>query len=200
MVRYDISLFGLWYNNRIGFTTVVKPDNSIKSLRGNVGDALIGGIESLVDVDLNKIFLKSNVFSCNYFINTSVIKSEYVRSQQGDVEGKKVEFIPDINFKTGLRLGYKNLLAGVQYSYLGAQFSDASNSPESDISGIRGVIPSYDILDVSLSYTYKRFKLETGLNNVLDNHYFTRRATGYPGPGIIPSAPRNWYTTLQIKF
>jgi Fe(3+) dicitrate transport protein len=56
------------------------------------------------------------------------------------------------------------------------------------------------VLDVSLSYTYKRFKLETGVNNALDNYYFTRRATGYPGPGIIPSAPRNYYATLQMKF
>ncbi|MFT5077301.1 MAG: Fe(3+) dicitrate transport protein, partial [Flavobacteriaceae bacterium] len=44
------------------------------------------------------------------------------------------------------------------------------------------------------------FKLEAGINNVLDNYYFTRRATGYPGPGIIPSANRNFYMTLQMKF
>ena len=43
-------------------------------------------------------------------------------------------------------------------------------------------------------------KLETGINNVLDKVYFTRRATGYPGPGIIPSISRNWYVTLQFKF
>jgi Fe(3+) dicitrate transport protein len=83
---------------------------------------------------------------------------------------------------------------------LGRQFSDATNSTQASLSGVIGEIPQYDILDVSLSYTYKKLKLETGINNVLDNAYFTRRATGYPGPGIIPSAPRNWYTTLQIKF
>ena len=63
-----------------------------------------------------------------------------------------------------------------------------------------GIIPSYDVLDISFSYTYKKFKLEGGVNNVLDNYYFTRRATGYPGPGIIPSANRNFYMTLQIKL
>jgi Fe(3+) dicitrate transport protein len=55
-------------------------------------------------------------------------------------------------------------------------------------------------MDFSLSYKYKRFKLETGINNVLNKNYFTRRATGYPGPGIIPSAPRNYYATLQINI
>ena len=107
---------------------------------------------------------------------------------------------PDINLKTGLRFGYKNLQASVQYSYLGEQFTDATNSQDANLSGVIGAIPQYDILDVSLSYSYKRFKLETGINNLLDETYFTRRATGYPGPGIIPSAPRNWYATLQIKL
>jgi Fe(3+) dicitrate transport protein len=67
-------------------------------------------------------------------------------------------------------------------------------------SGIRGSIPSYGILDLSLSYKYKKFTLETGVNNLLDNSYFTRRATGYPGPGIIPAQPVSWYTSLQFKI
>ena len=141
-----------------------------------------------------------NDFSFNYFINASFISSEYTESQQSGVQGNQVEFVPDVNIKTGLRFGYKNLLANVQYSYLASQFTDATNSQDSNLSGVIGAIPQYDIMDVALSYTYKRFKLETGINNVLDETYFTRRATGYPGPGIIPSAPRNFYATLQIKL
>ena len=34
----------------------------------------------------------------------------------------------------------------------------------------------------------------------IDEIYFTRRATGYPGPGIIPSPPRNAYLTVEIKL
>ena len=73
-------------------------------------------------------------------------------------------------------------------------FQDARNS------GIIGSIPSYDVLDVSFSYSWKKLKLETGINNLLDNSFFTRRATGYPGPGIIPAEPRTFYTTLQVKI
>ncbi len=51
-----------------------------------------------------------------------------------------------------------------------------------------------------MNYKNKKKKLETGVNNILNNFYFTRRATGYPGPGIIPSPPRNFYLTLQYKF
>ena len=46
-------------------------------------------------------------------------------------------------------------------------------------------------------YYYQTF---TGINNILDNYYFTRRATGYPGPGIIPSQNRNYTVTLQLNY
>ena len=132
----------------------------------------------------------------------SLTDSEYTSSQENNVEGNNVEFIPDINLKTGLRFGYKNFLGSLQYTYLSEQFTDATNSPRDleSQSGIVGEIPAYDILDLSVSYTYKRFKFETGINNLLDNSYFVRRATGYPGPGIIPSQPRTYYGTLQIKL
>ena len=80
------------------------------------------------------------------------------------------------------------------------QYTDASNSVKSNLSGVIGIIPSYDILDVAFSYKYKNVKIESGINNLLDTSYFTRRATGYPGPGIIPSPPRNFYATLEFKF
>jgi hypothetical protein len=43
-------------------------------------------------------------------------------------------------------------------------------------------------------------KLETGswCTNFTNNSYFKRRATGYPGPGIIPSDTRTFYTTTRV--
>jgi len=195
-VSYDVGLFGLFYNDRIGLTQKVI-DGNIKNYRTNIGDAVMYGLESLIDVDLKRIFIKNNNdVNLNIFANTSVLDSKYI-----DDPDKKVEFVPDFNFKTGVKFGYQNVLGAVQYSYLSRQFTDATNATSTDtVTGVLGPIPSYDVLDISLSYTYKHFKLETGVNNVLDNSYFTRRATGYPGPGIIPSAPRNWYTTIQVKF
>ncbi len=195
LLSYDVSLYGLFYNDRIGFITQEQSDGSVKNFRTNVDDATIYGIESLLDLNLNKILLNNNSdMSFNLFLNTALTNSEY------NGTNREVEFVPNINFKTGLSYGFKNFLGSVQFSYLSEQFSDAENSVEPDLAGIRGEIPAYSILDVSLSYTYKRFKLETGVNNLLDESYFTQRATGYPGPGIIPSAPLSWYTTLQFKL
>ncbi|CAI8409214.1 MAG: Fe(3+) dicitrate transport protein FecA [Flavobacterium sp. SCGC AAA160-P02] len=200
-LTYDLGVFGLFYNDRIGFLlTTIPPINNLGQLRTNIGDARILGIESVFDFNLKKIINLDNQFSLNYFLNTSLITSEYTRAITNGIEGKKVEFVPDINFKTGIRFGYKNITSSIQYTFLSDQFSDASNSPPGDVSGIIGTIPSYEILDISASYKYKFMKLETGINNLLDVSYFTRRATGYPGPGIIPSIPRNWYVTLEFKF
>ncbi len=200
ILSYDLGVFGLFYNNRIGFVQKGLSDGRVTSERGNIGDAVMYGVESLFDFNLKRILNLNDNVKLNYFINTSLINSEYTASEQSGVKGNNVEFVPNLNLKTGLQGGYKNVLANIQYSYLGNQFTDATNSKEATLSGVVGEIPAYDILDLSLSYSYKQFKLEVGVNNVLDNSYFTRRATGYPGPGIIPSAPRNWYTTLQFKF
>ena len=207
-VSYDVNVFGLFYNDRIGLIdAIIPPINNVGKLRVNVGDAKILGVESLIDFNLKKIFKMDNKFNANYFINSSFVTSEYTSTNfEGNTSnavkiGNKVEFIPDVNIKTGVQFGYNNFRSSIQYTYLSEQFTDAGNDPGGDnLNSIVGVIPSYNVLDVSVSYKYKRFKLEAGINNVLDNIYFTRRATGYPGPGIIPSANRNFYTTLEVKL
>ncbi|AUS04072.1 TonB-dependent receptor domain-containing protein [Pseudotamlana carrageenivorans] len=197
---YDIGVFTVNYNGRIGNIL----DDRANWVRTNAGDALIYGVESFIDWNVLDLWEANADYRFNLGLNLAYIDSEYTQSKTNGVKGNKVEFIPEINLKTTLRFGYKNLLGSIQYTYLSEQYTDAFNSKADTPGGLRegviGEIPAYDILDVSLSYSYKRFKFETGINNLLDNSYFTRRATGYPGPGIIPSAPRNWYATLEIKI
>lgn len=200
LVSYEATLFGLYYNDRIGFVQSVLPDNRIVSLRTNVGDARLLGAELLIDFNLAGLLRWSDDYILNVFINSATIYGSYTSSQQDEIEGNEVEFVPRGNYKTGINLGYKNFSLGVQFSYVSSQFTDATNAQTSNLSGVIGEIPAYHVLDVNASYRYGRFKLEAGVNNALDNKYFTRRATGYPGPGIIPSAPINFYTTLEIKL
>ncbi len=200
LISYDVGVFGLFYNDRIGLVSKGLPDGRVIQERTNVGDARILGLESLLDFNLKRLFNIDERFIFSYFINTSFIKSKYTKSQVNGVKDNQVEFVPDLNLKTGIKFGYKNFLTSFQYTYLSDQFTDASNSITPSLSGVNGLIPAYNVLDFSASYKYKKFKLETGVNNLLDERYFTRRATGYPGPGIIPSAPRNWYVTLAVKL
>ena len=199
-VNFDASFFHLAYNNRIGFVQKLFDDGNVKAYRTNTGNAKIYGLESLIDLNLKKIVGMNSKYIFNSFFNFSLIQSEYTSSNEPGVEGNEVEFVPKYNFKYGLKFGYKNFTSYLQYSYLSRQFSDSSNSIESNLSGVIGEIPAYNILDISLNYKLGRFKFESGVNNLLNNYYFTRRATGYPGPGIIPSPPKNYYFTLQYKF
>ena len=200
VLSYDVSTFFLSYDNRIGFIQKLFDDGNIKAYRTNTGDAEIYGLESLLDLNLKKVLNLDNRFIMSSFLNFSLIESSYVSSNEPGIEGKEVEYVPKYNFKTGFKFGYKNFTSYLQYSYLSNQFSDSSNSISSNLSGVIGLIPAYDILDFSANYSFKAFRIETGINNILDNYYFTRRATGYPGPGIIPSPPRNYYCTIQFKF
>lgn len=214
VLSYDVSAFALKYNKRIG--EVLKPElrenaqgeleetGGTVRFRGNIGDAFIYGLETFGEWNIRNTFFKTKKdYILTTFVNAAFTKSEYTNSQEVNVKGNQVEFIPEMNLKTGINFGYKNFLAGLQYTYLSDQFTDATNAPQDkndNQRGIEGSIPAYGVLDLSTSYSFGRFRLEAGINNLLDNSYFTRRATGYPGPGIIPAQPLTWYTTLQVKF
>jgi Fe(3+) dicitrate transport protein len=197
-ISYDINSFYLMYEKRIGFMQKLQNDGNVKSERGNIGDAKILGIESLIDINISRL-MPSNLKS-NYYINTSFIESEYITSEQNGIKGNSVEFVPAMNIKTGINLKYKSINSSLQLTYLSQQYTDASNSIESNLGGVIGEIPEYSILDMSFSYSKKIYKIETGINNLLNQSYFTRRATGYPGPGIIPSPLRNYYLTLEFNI
>lgn len=197
-VSYDMNLFYLLYEKRIGFIQKVQSDGNIKSERGNIGDARISGLESLIDIKITEV--KSSKFKCSYYINTSFIQSEYINSKQNGIKGKEVEFIPKVNLKTGFNIQYFNLTSNLQFTYLSQQYTDATNAIESNLSGVIGEIPEYQVMDISISYQNKKYKIESGINNLLNQSYFTRRATGYPGPGIIPSPLRNYYLTLELNI
>ncbi len=202
-LSYDVGVFALSYQNRIG----VVFDNRANRVRTNIGDALIYGVEFFVDWNLAKtLYMDAKDFRFKWFVNSAFTQSTYLNSIQGNsnIDGNMVEFIPHANIKSGLNFGYKNFLSSLQLTYMSKQYTDAENSPVADPTdaraGVIGEIPAYHIMDFSLSYRYKMFGLETGINNLTDNSYFTRRATGYPGPGIIPSDGRSFYLTLEVRL
>ena len=198
-VSYDANLFGLLYEGKIGTNF----EDRVGWVRGNIGTAVVYGLESLIDWNLQETFWENQSnYKFNVFINAAITDSKYTKSRFNGVQGKKVEFIPLVNMKSGIGFGFKNIVGSLQYTYLSEQYTDVTNAPynPNNMLTVAGAIPSYDILDLSFAYTYKMFKFETGINNLLNRSYFTRRATGYPGPGIITSDPRSYYFTMQLKL
>lgn len=205
-ISFDISGFALYYDQKIGEYEAPNPNGAaaVVRLRDNIGTAITYGFETMIDWNLGKTFFGSNEnFLWNLFTNISVTESEYLDSDQPNIKGNKVEFVPMYNLKAGMGLGYKNFLTGLQYTCVSSQFTDAENhqtNVNDNIYGIFGEIPSYHVMDFSAAYKWKRYMVEAGVNNLTNNWYFTRRATGYPGPGIIPSEPRVFYLSLEFVF
>ncbi|WP_246022049.1 TonB-dependent receptor domain-containing protein [Flavobacterium cellulosilyticum] len=201
-VNFDASIYGLYYDAKIGEYPVAIP--SYARYRDNIGTAVTYGFELMLDWSINKTFFQDKEnFVWNWYTNTAFTNSEYLKSDAQNIKGNKVEFVPFINFKTGTGIGYKNFMSSIQLTYVSSQYTDATNSrtdPNDNTYGIFGQIPSYYVADISTSYKWKNFKLEAGITNFTNNNYFTRRATGYPGPGIIPSDNRTFYTTLEFVF
>ena len=206
IINYDTGVYALLYDDKIGEYQTANPNGAaaVVRYRSNIGTALTYGWEALVDWDISNTFLREKTnFSWNAFFNNAITNSEYLKTDAPGIKGNKVEFVPLVNLKTGTTVGYKNLKLNLQLTYISSQFSDSNNSTtnsDDNTYGIFGKIPSYYVTDFSASYTYKYLKLEAGINNFTNNYYFTRRATGYPGPGILPSEPRTFYTTLEIKL
>ncbi|MFK7774826.1 MAG: TonB-dependent receptor [Saprospiraceae bacterium] len=202
-IKLDASVFYLRYQNRIGTGEIIIEDPVViekaVAFRTNIGDARILGLESYIEADILSILNKKteNLF-LSIFTNFSLIHGEYL-SGQSFVIGKNVELIPPINLKTGINFRWKKFKASYQFTFVGEHFSDATNA-EFVSDATRGTIPSYHVQDLSFSYSWNRFQFQTGINNLTNESYFTRRAAGYPGPGIIPSDARSFYGTVAVKF
>ncbi|GIV59859.1 TonB-dependent receptor [Rhodocaloribacter litoris] len=204
---YDVSLFHLFYRDRIGTVLRTAPNPQFNNLvdrtfrfRTNIADARIYGIESFAELDLYKVLAGSNSPTrLSVFSNLALISAKYARSRENGIAGNDVELVPPINLKTGLTFSTGPLAVAYQFSYVGKHFSDASNALRTP-TAIEGIIPAYHVMDLSAAYTFGRYRLEAGVNNLTDHHYFTRRATGYPGPGIIPAEGRSLYLTLGLTL
>jgi Fe(3+) dicitrate transport protein len=200
LLYVDFSVYYLRYNDRIG--TVLKEDESTYVLyryRTNISDSRNIGAECFAELDLIKLFKKNAKHKLSYFVNASYTDARYISSQQSGFNNKIVELVPTSILRSGLTYKYKSFSTTVQGSYTAEQFAEASNSKFST-NAITGIIPAYTICDFSAQYTLKMFNLSAGVNNFLNEVYFTRRAEGYPGPGILPSDPINFYVTLQLKL
>ncbi len=202
-IRLDMSLFFLSYKNRIGVGEIIVADPQVveKSVafRTNIGNARILGLEAYIEADILKLLKKSSPnFKAHIFTNFSVLHGKYT-SGRTDFVGNQVELIPPFSIKTGVNFGYKQLKLAYQFAFTAQHFTDATNATLVT-DATRGIIPSYSVQDLSLSYDIKMFRFQTGVNNLTNEMYFTRRAAAYPGPGIIPSDGRNVYFSVRVAL
>lgn len=204
---FNTNFFILKYKNKIGTYFTKLPDpilfNKVVRYRTNMSQAISYGIELFGQVDLYKLFMteniKNNPISFSTYLNLSLINARYTDSKQTAFYGKKIEEVPPFTSRLGFDFSWKNFRAGTQFSYTYQHYSDATNAtfvPDATV----GIIPSYYTMDFNATYNWDIIGLQLAINNFTNNKYFTRRADGYPGPGILPSEPINANFTFSIKL
>lgn len=195
----DVSVFMLKYNNRIG--SVFTRDTSFMTyrLRTNVSDSRNVGTEVLLDGDILKAIKSNSKYRLNIYTSFSIIDARYINTKNTAIADKLVENVPPVVFRSGISFSDPHFNISFQYAWQGKQYSDATNT-EITPTAVDGAIPAFSVMDLSLSYKWRHFTLYTGINNLADEKYFTRRADGYPGPGIIPADKRNGYVTVQFSL
>ena len=196
----DVSLFYLKYNDRIGSIFTTDSSYMTYRLRTNVSDSRNLGLEVLLDGDILRALTQGkSPYKFNLYTSLSLIDARYVNTKNTAIANKQVENVPPVLLRTGLSFGNPRFNLTYQFAYQTKQYSDATNT-ESTPTAVDGAIPAFSVMDLSLSYNWRFLTLATGVNNLTDTRYFTRRADGYPGPGILPADKRNYYLTLQVKI
>jgi len=209
---FDFSMFYLQYNNRIGTISQQRTDGSFYNLTTNVGNSTSKGFEGVVEFSPVKAFIPESKWGdISFFISYAYTDARYgdftVIQKSGNnlvksnLKDRHVENAPINILRSGITYSIKGFSITGQLSYTDQAFADANNTVKPTANGQNGLMPSYTIGDLFAQYAFKKiFILKTGINNISDNMYFTRRAGGYPGPGLLPSDGRNFFITLGVKL
>lgn len=198
-LQFDISGYYLQYNNRVGAIT---PTGANYRLITNVGNSTSKGFEGYAEIDLVRAFTKNKKTELSIFASYGYTDATYSGNHKdAQTKGKKVENAPVNILRGGVTGGYHNLAVSAQVSYVGNTYSDANNTVKPTANGQSGLIPSYTVTDLTGTYKFsKNLNLKTGINNLFDKRYFTRRAGGYPGPGALPGDGRTFFISVGAKF
>ena len=198
-LQFDLSLFYLNYNNRIG--TIIPSGKNYRFIT-NVGASNSKGLESYIEFNPIRAFTKSSKTDCIVFASYSYTNARYSNNHaDASTKGKKVENAPANVVRAGITISIQSFQLTAQLSKVDETFSDANNTRIPSLNGNTGLIPGYTLTDISTSYKItKNWNIKSGINNLLNTNYFTRRAGGYPGPGALPADGRNFFITISAKL
>ena len=209
---FDVGIYYLQYNNRIGTIVQQRTDGSFYNYRTNIGNSSSKGFEGLVEFSPMKAFSKSTKADASFFVSYSytdakygnlklIIKNNDNQLVETNLKNKKVENAPENIIRTGMTISYNKLSLTGQLSYVDESYADANNTIAVSANAQNGLIPSYTVIDLTAVYKYSaKLNIKAGINNLGNQKYFTRRAGGYPGPGALPSDGSTFFVSVGAKF
>ena len=203
-LNFDIGIFYLQYNNRIGTIT----QNSVP-FKTNIGTSISKGIESYIEINPIKIFTENvklgtfSIYASNSFIDAKYTEWNPLIAIDPllSIANKRVENAPLFIHRFGGTYYLKEFSLTFQYSTVSDVYTDAANTELANATGTIGKLSGYKIMDASFSYRFlKNYNVKAGINNITDEKYATRRSTGYAGPGLLPGNGRNLFISVGASF
>jgi Fe(3+) dicitrate transport protein len=201
--RWDLTMYQLQYNNRMGSLATTDSNGDFNLYRTNIGDSRTNGAEIFLQhsTTLGK-HVNVTAFTSTAFMNARY-KGAQVRSGESnvDISGNRIESVPSVITRNGLT--FKSQFASITflYSYTAKSYADPLNTEKPSATGAVGIVPSYSLLDINTSFDLSaRVKLRININNVADNHYFTKRPAFYPGPGVWSSDGRSVNASIGVRL
>jgi Fe(3+) dicitrate transport protein len=224
-LRYNNRVGTIRGNTRTDAAAILEP--TPRDMRTNVGDSLSRGVEAYLEYDPFAHLLSSTPYgSISGFVSYAQINAKYIRSSNpllvesssfgrlilpdnGSIRdlgivGNRVENAPDQITRLGLTYTKKGIFSiTLQNSQVTEVYTDANNTgkPAPGSNGQTGRLDGYSVSDVSFTLNItETISLRGGINNIENRVYATRRAGGYPGPGLLPADGRVAYLGMGANF
>jgi Fe(3+) dicitrate transport protein len=219
-INFDVGCFYLNYDNKIGLIRKFVNDDPTTQLtyqfRTNLGTTIHKGIESFVDLNISKALkVNQQIGDIQFFTSVSFIDAKYtdfkttqvsgtapnIVLNENNLNGNRVENAPRYIHNFGLSWSYKHFSSTLQNRRTGKVYSDANNTETPTPNGVNGKLDGYSVYDLSMEFRFlEKFNIRGGINNLDNTIYATRRAGGYPGPGILPNEGRTFFLSIGAKL
>jgi Fe(3+) dicitrate transport protein len=188
---FDVSAFLIDYDNRFG---------QVASNIQNVGRSINQGLSAATEIDVYDLVNGPSDFNVSWHLAYQFLDAEFV---SGDRDGRTPQYAPKHMLRTGLVVSQdQSWKIAALFTGLSDHWGDDGNTVNAN-QDFR--IPAYTVLDLTAEARVWRGEvanreaelwLLAGVNNVLDESYFSRvRANG-----IDPANGRNYYVGLRAEF
>jgi Fe(3+) dicitrate transport protein len=217
-INFDVGCFYLNYDNKIGLIRKYVNDDPTQStyqFRTNLGTTIHKGIESFVDLNISKALkVNQQIGDLQLFTTMSFIDARYEDYKvtkisetapnvliESNLKGNRVENAPRYIHNFGITWSFRNFSSTIQNRRTGLVYTDADNTETPSAKGVTGKLDGYSVYDLSMEYRFlEKFNIRAGINNLDNTIYATRRASGYPGPGIMPNDARTFFLSVGVKL
>ena len=195
-LQLETNIYGMFYKDQLVLTGNI--DNVGNPIRKNVGKSYRVGLEMQGAYQVNKsLDLSANL---TYSQNKNVDYYEFENNQIVKYGNTDLTYSPSII--AGARFDYKalkNLKLSLFSKYVGEQFMDNRNIPESKLDAyfVENFLLTYTIDKNSL---FKKMSLQLKINNLFNKKYASNGYMWGDTPYYFPQAGRNFLAGVILKF